>query len=198
MTTEKTFETTIPFQGFYGTIHDSCIDGVIGGELNYMGEEGRTQEQEDAWQESIDYKPIFEAYSEHYVDFVNSELGLASLTYKELNSPSEYNFENDRIFCTIGYADIRRLYVLYAHSDAFKALLTEQFTPRSGFMPFYSSDVSEWIQKAFDTWDINEMGMLVLCHWNESGIKEDDSLDWNMRPMHEIVYNELPGMPEDE
>ena len=197
--TEQTFETTIPFQGFYGSMHEGCIGSTVEMEIDhYLGEDGgnKTQDQVNEWQESINYCSIFEAYSKHYVDFVNSELGLASLTYKELVSPKEYNFTTDRIFCTVGYADIRRLYALYRHSDSFRELIKDQFTSYDGFASFYSNDVADWIEKPFDTWDHNEIGMLIQCHWNESDIKEDDSLDYNMRPMYETVMNELPGMPE--
>jgi len=43
-----------------------------------------------------------------------------------------------------------------------------------------------------------EMGMLILCHWQESDIDEVDSLDYGMSPMHEVVSNELPPMAATE
>lgn len=194
---EKSFNTVIPFMGYYETIHGNCIDLTVENESDYALEElGKTKKQVEDWEYTIDYQSIRVECSKHYTEFAKDELGLKTLLFHDLASPREYNFSTDRIFCTIGQADITRLYDLYINSEAFKALLIEDFTARDGFNPYYSNDVSDWLAKPLEAWDHNEIGTLIQCHWNVLEIKEDDSLDWNMQPMHEIVMNGFPEWPE--
>jgi len=196
MTTDnQIFETTIPFQGFYCSIHDQEIDSTIECELEYyIDEKDYSESDVESWRDSIEYQKIFLAYSNQYVDFVNSELGLASLKFKELESPREYNFMTDRISYTASYDDVKKLYDLYINSDMFVWVLKDQFTSYDGFMSYYSNDVTEWKKKPLSAWDLNEIGSLLLCHWKELDIDEIDSLDYNMCPMSEIISNELPDI----
>lgn len=192
---KKLFKTTIPFQGFCCSIHDDQIDFVIENETEYYINELRQPKSDvETWQESIDYAAIRKAYSKHYVNFANSELDLASLEYKDLESPREYNFITDRIICTISYDDVKKLYDLYIGSDAFRVLIQNTFTSYDGFISFYSNDINSWKSKALDRWDLNEIGILILCHWKALNTDEMESLDFNMRPVSEIIINELPVM----
>jgi len=199
MTDNKLYETTIPFQGFYCSMHDDQIDNHIEHAMeDYIEGQGKTQEQVDAWRDTIDHKAIREAYSKHYIDFLNSELDIASLTYKALDSPREYNFTTDIIICTIGHDDLKRLYDKWINEPEFREAIKDRFTSYDGFMSFYSNDVADWKAKPLTDWDHNEIGMLLAEEFTDTGIKEEDSFDWNMTPIHEVIYHELPDMLEKE
>ena len=47
----------------------------------------KTDKQIEDWLDAVEYKKIFKAYAQHYVNCINQELDIPSLDFKELNSP---------------------------------------------------------------------------------------------------------------
>ena len=186
------YETTIPFQGFYGSIHENEVEGIIEQEIQNLEDEyKKTDKQIQDWLDAIEYKKIFKAYAQHYVNCINQELDIPSLDFKELNSPKFYNYETDRIFCTLKETDLVQIHKKIINTSDFKKLVSDTFTPRDGFIPSYSNDVIDWIRKPVKSLDHNEIGLLIECYFNMELLSELDMLDCST-PMHEIIYNELP------
>tara|TARA_R110002167_G_scaffold365441_1_gene590211 strand:- start:784 stop:1374 length:591 start_codon:yes stop_codon:yes gene_type:complete len=186
------YETTIPFQGFYGSIHENEVDWTIEQEIqNLQDEYKKTDKQIEDWLDAVEYKKIFKAYAQHYVNCINQELDIPSLDFKELNSPKFYNYETDRIFCTLEETDLVQIHKKIINTSDFKKLVSDTFTPRDGFSPSYSNDVIDWIRKPVKSLDHNEIGLLIECYFNMELLSEIDMLDCST-PMHEIIYDELP------
>jgi hypothetical protein len=112
------------------------------------------------WQEHLaqEWLKSFEIY---FSQIVEEKI---SFTYEEMTSPKYYNFETDRLFASISMKDAKKLFAK-AKEDSFSNLadcIEESFTRRDGFIPHYSSDLEEWLDKPLEKWDHNEIGTLIL------------------------------------
>ncbi len=158
-----TLETTIPFSGFYESIHDSEIDYTL--ERIFQDENGLDCEWSGALQmhyfDSCDFRAVHKAYAQAYTENFAHEFKIPSLAFIELSSPREYNFTTDRVFCTISLADVDKIMANIDHSRL-ADLARETFTSRSGFSSFYNPDVTTW--GPVDTWDHNQIGTLLQAY----------------------------------
>ena len=166
-------ETTIPFSGFYESIHTDRIDREFEYFFDNNGDgeiDIPEEKQSDFWTE---YDPvgwgILKEYSKAYVEFVANEFDL-SLVFDELTSPREYNFQTDRIFAKLPMSEVNQM-MEKTDKKILEQLIEEKFTRRSGFIPFYSNDLETWLKKPLADWDHNEIGTLLeayLMTLNES------------------------------
>jgi hypothetical protein len=135
--------TTIPFQGFYESIHDANLDRA----LEMLGDDV-----------DPDWRFVHASYAAEYCASFGRWLGL-DLKFVELSSPREYNFETDRIFAKIGRNDLIRVY-----EGTPRALLrqrvTERFTSCSGFISYYSNKLEDW-SPIVTEWDHNMIGTML-------------------------------------
>jgi hypothetical protein len=149
-------ETTIPFAGFYESLHDAEIDNALenlfsddNGEVN-QGLLGET------WQ-ALNMPEFCHNYAKEYVEKFSSEFNV-KLQFKFVKSPREYNFTTDRIFCEIEPEEIKRLF-----NEADKTRLAEiaesKFKSRSGFISFYDYDFTTWGD--VENWDHNQVSILI-------------------------------------
>jgi hypothetical protein len=98
---KNTIKFYIPFDGFYNSIYDNIVDGIIEDEIR----EGYITEEQG---ENIKYQPIFEAITENIFDKIeelfNDEFNLFTdngyFVYDGLWSPSYYNYDTDKIKAT--------------------------------------------------------------------------------------------------
>jgi len=157
--------TTIPFDGFYESVHSQIIDSEIESYFQY-------NDQGDSnvpWQESPDYNAIHEGYAKRYASEFNDALDVdLNLTFESLSSPREYNFTTDRIFCTIALEKAQILFDLHK-SENFERLekyIKEHFTSCDGFASSYSNQLKDWLEKPLDQWDHNEIGALIASMSN--------------------------------
>lgn len=156
---EEKVETWLPvFSGFYGTIWETDHDEES--ELEHINEsraeKGLPAVEWDAveW----DYKGYTKAVAEgvtRYVGGTLQALGMVSgYEMQKLNSPREYNFANDSIDVAFSLTEANKTTIaryLAENVDAFKGYLAGQYTPRSGFIPSYSTEVSEWTDNLEET-----------------------------------------------
>jgi len=148
----------IPFSGFYGTCHEAAIDCAVEQMLSddsgtvYEGLMNRTGD--------VNYGPAFQCYAQAYAEAFLAQFELMG-AFEALESPREYNFTTDRIFCLVEEADLARMLdetpplTLQRHA-------AESFTSRSGFCSFYSPDTAEW--GPLDEWDHNQLGCLLAAY----------------------------------
>ena len=151
-------KTTIPFTGFYESIHSMQIDSVIEYDLEYYD---LTYDEYES--NGLDYHLCCVEYAKEYADVYAADSGI-NLQFEYMSSPREYNFTTDIIFCDISLKEVKRV---YSECDIkeLAALVTELFTSRDGFSSFYSNNLNEW--GPVEQWDHNQVGTLLECFYNE-------------------------------
>lgn len=165
----------IPFCGFYESMYDSELDSIIERECEYRCDSRNGDSfvaiPESEYSEIIyrfadfgaAYQEIARKYVDRFNDFLCEELNIDqgfSLEFEKMESPKEYNFSTDRIFAFIPEGKVNELFDNVNQGDLAEAI-KDHFTPRSGFIPFYSDDVLEWLAKPVLEWDYNELSMLL-------------------------------------
>ena len=152
--------TTIPFSGFYNSIHNWQIDHSLESMLcdSYSNTNDKLLSE---LIDSIDYQRCFESYAKEYTGRFSERFGI-SLEFESLRSPKYYNFETDRIFCKISDSEIVRIFSL-TKKETLKEKIKERFTSCSGFISHYPNDLESWDQDP-TTWDHNELGTLIEAY----------------------------------
>lgn len=165
----------IPFCGFYCSWYDSELDSIIERECEYRCDSRNGDSfvdiPENEYSEILyrfadfgaAYQEIASKYVDRFNDFLCEELNIDqgfSLEFEKMESPKEYNFSTDRIFAFIPEEKVNELFDNVNQGDL-AAAIKDHFTPRSGFIPFYSDDVLTWLAKPVLEWDYNELSMLL-------------------------------------
>lgn len=151
--------TTLPFSGFYESLHDSALDMALD-QIFSDSDTGCNVNETLKWKahDCINWRMAHELYAKEYSESLAHEFGADSLKFESLSSPKEHNFTTDRIFCTIEYADLCRLMAGF-DLKAFAEYVREKFTSRDGFISFYDADLSAW--GAVISWDHNQCGTAI-------------------------------------
>ena len=183
----------LPFEGFYNSIHDSLIDTAV--EQLFQDDHGDTFIPE-SFIDEIDYPQVFEDYSKMYIECYQDMLlngdqvsdGIdISLKFESLESPREYNFSTDCIYCEIPLHDVKKIYCAMASrwSEVQKVAI-ERHTSGPGFCSFYDPDVTTW--GPLSTWDHNQLETLLIAFadFDQYAIVEDCHED-----IDTIVYSSL-------
>ena len=167
----------IPFEGFYHSSHDDIINDVMENEVYYLKEDlGVDEKLVDSLDQkqlgAIDWRKVYIEYSKEYVEQLEYKINeliaqesaletkfIFKLEFEELNSPREYNFTTDRIFCKF---DVGAIQYMYESVDTpkLREKITERFTSRSGFISFYPNTLEQW-NADVKTWDANQLGVLL-------------------------------------
>ena len=163
--------TTIPFSGFYNSIHSSLLDNALESMFSDSSGYHPTSKRlsEKLWGHSpYPVKEYSKAYVKAFEAKLKEETGLnISLSFESVSSPKEYNFTTDIIFAKISLHDTVRLRS-YLGELALTKQVKREFTSRSGFISFYSPDVSAWGN--FPEWDHNQVGCIlsaIVSSWND-------------------------------
>jgi hypothetical protein len=194
MSKKQLFLCVLPFSGFYNSSHDEAIDNQE--EQMFSFDDGKVHDSlyEHYWKH-MDHGELYEKYAESYVEAI-SELTELDLEFDGLSSPREYNFTTDRIFASISRKSLAEV-IRAVRGGRLKKMAKEMFTSRSGFISYYSPDVSEWGR--VEDWDHNQ----ILCaleayfqHLNHgsSMLLEDQALDRICEggALDELIYNSAP------
>jgi len=170
--------TTIPFSGFYNSLHDSEIDWTISQMFSDRATGTKTNPGlESALFRNCDFRKVHTSYAADYCENFAEEFKLPSLKFESLDSPREYNFTTDRIFANIELSD---LHAIRNRLDEWRIreLVREKFTSRSGFISFYSADLDDWGDLA--TWDHNQCGTLLECLANNDCTDFDQCEEYDL------------------
>lgn len=154
-----TYLATIPFSGFYCSIHSGEIDRTI---EHMLTDRDSGCEFAPSWlceiaTDSIDYSGVYRAYARDYAESFCDWLGLDA-KFESMTSPRYYNFETDRIFVELTRGDIVRMWRGIDKADLDKACKA-RFTSCDGFCSSYSNDWRSWGR--LSEWDHNQLGTLV-------------------------------------
>ena len=134
----KQVETTINFGGFYHSIHDGNIESMI--ESSYDG--GNYPEYHF---DNIDHKKTEQSYIEDYcskfTNYILNEYGI-TINFKDLKiwSPSEYNFNTDKIDCFVSKSQSNKLTNHFKKNDDFLKFLKDRTQSYDGYWSFYTFD----------------------------------------------------------
>lgn len=189
------------FSGFYESIHSSYLEnGAIEPFQNDAGDDCAPEAFHSAFHFTNE---MLQAYCEKYIEALKEYLGnehglkVESMRFNALISPAFYNFTTDRLMVSLTVDEIQALYQkVMADTGPMKAVLKEELTPRSGFVPFYSNELADWLKKDVRDWDANELGMLLKAAadggWNDIEVLESQD------PFHEKVSDVLANhMPKE-
>jgi hypothetical protein len=154
----ETFLTTIPFSGFYCSVHDSEMDSALERMFDLEGTGYANPDLVDAARDAIDWPCVQEAYAAEFVESLGVEYDL-NLTFESLSSPKYYNFETDRIFAHIDRASLAKI-ARAVPRDTLRKAIKARFTSRDGFISHYSPRLSDWPARLSD-WDHNQIGTLL-------------------------------------
>jgi hypothetical protein len=172
-----TLLTTIPFQGFYESVHSMYIDDAI--DSNFDDRQG-SGDAKTPWELDLNYRKACVEYAKRYAYKFAQELGLKTLAFESLDSPREYNFTTDRIFCTIDLDEVKALRDSI-DTETLENAVKEKFTSRDGFMSFYQNSLTDTGQekrtwdKPLDEWDCNQVALLIELKAEEE-LDNDDEL----------------------
>lgn len=149
-------QTTIPFKGFYETLHDSNIDWALARDL--ADENGNTYDGlVERFYMNARWRHVHEQYAKSFAENFCLHFKVKA-QFSRLDSPREYNFETDRIWLDIELDEVKRLQALVPR-ELLQWVSTERFTSRSGFHSFYPPDLADW--PPVEEWDVNHVGTLM-------------------------------------
>lgn len=161
--------TTIPFSGFYNSLHDSSLDDALDQMFTNWETDARNDKLRDRAFNACQWGLVHGNYAAEYAKALAAEFKIA-LTFESLKSPREYNFDTDRIFCEIELDEVKRIRA-ETSEKAFRDKVRERFTSRSGFISFYSANLDNWDE--IETWDHNEVGTLIAAYIDEQAMGFD-------------------------
>jgi hypothetical protein len=158
------FLTTVPFAGFYCSIHDGELEHYLTRLFDPQGQDIANPDIVDAARDAIDWPCVHEAYAARFVRDLGCEYDL-NLDFESLSSPKYYNFETDRIFAYIDRASLAKIARAVARSDL-RAAVKERFTSRDGFISHYPNRLSDWPARLSE-WDHNQIGLLLSLYLDQ-------------------------------
>lgn len=172
----------IPFPGFYESFYSDYLDCEETDSLDFYYEKNGIsdeikEELADLMYKFCDRKAMelvvineyVEAFNSYMYDKIDINLGL---TFSDMSSPKEYNFETDRIFCHIS-EEKANLLCSYVGEERLAKTIKARFTGYDGFISLYSNRIEDWLDKPLVEWDYNELGTLLYALWDS-----DD--DWTL------------------
>ncbi len=154
---------TIPFSGFYethfGEYFDYDMEFQFASEAYPDKDDHELMDVVNAVADTIDHKATRLAIAKAYVDQFNSYYH-TQLEFESLESPREYNFTTDTIYCYISHNEIRNIFEAL-DLKILDELIKDKFTSRDGFISFYSNDINEWNLSDLTSLDHNELSTIL-------------------------------------
>lgn len=196
------YETTIPFSGFYNSLHDSELDMAL--RDMFSDRATGTDVNEDLLQramEKMNWRGAYVEYAKEYADDFGRWLEL-DLEFDELSSPREYNFTTDRIFVKISEESLKSAFAKVLKPELREAV-RERFTSYDGFISFYNPDMDSWPEDVTE-WDANQIGTLLIVLANQECTNNDGFEVWDEYDLmddtrgngivDDILYRNCPGV----
>jgi hypothetical protein len=147
-------KSTIPFSGFYETIHNSAIGQAIDSLFN----DNDTLLYRFYGEDCINYGEMYKEYARQYTQAFAQKTKLPVI-FDELVSPREYNFHTDRIFVQISPGFVKGLFAI-VDKDVLRQRIKEEYTSCEGFISYYSPNLDDWSEDVTE-WDHNQIETLI-------------------------------------
>lgn len=187
--------TTLPFSGFYYSLHDSALDGALN-QIFADRSTGCTVNQDLVQRacDRMDWRAVHTTYAKEYCENFSHEF--VPVEFDELSSPREYNFTTDRIFAYIS-TETLRLVFLSVDTEHLRRKIRENHTSRSGFCSFYANTLEAWPEDVTE-WDHNQIGTLMQAfvgddfdQYREDALMEDSRCNGFL---DEVLFKHGPNM----
>jgi len=156
--------TTIPFSGFYNSMHDSEIDRALESMVSDSSGCHAISDRiaNDIW--SYVNTPVAEYTREFVADFqilFNEETGLnVTFDFDAVDSPKYYNFTTDRIFAVVSESDVQAMFAK-VDKAVLARVIRDRFTSYDGFISHYTNSLTDWQTEPLNEWDHNQVGTIV-------------------------------------
>ena len=176
--------STIPFSGFYESIHNSNIDYAI--ESMFSDHETGCQVNNELltkFYSKAKFCDLYASYAESYTKTLAHEFKI-KLEFESLKSPKYYNFETDIIYAHIELEEVQRIYNA-VEIPRLQELIKDTFTSRSGFISFYPNELEDW-PNDLEQWDHNQIGTLLECYCEQESLI--DFNNWEVYSMQECIH----------
>lgn len=154
-------KTTIPFQGFYCSIHDGIFDHAI---------ELLSENSKNDYLMFTDWYEVRVCYAYKYLKAFSEFTGI-EVKFDMLESPKYYNYSTDRIHADISEEEVERIYN-ETSTQTLSKVIKDNFTSRSGFVSHYPNKLDQWPSNLKE-WDCNHVGTLILAYLTDKQILED-------------------------
>lgn len=187
------------FTGFYESIFDPA-NSIYEQEYEYLTtKEGMTDEEVTArlreWNYRAAYIAISKDIAEGFAELMHDhfpELEL-KVSFVELISPIEYNFETDKIVVDLEFKTDELLKLVLKHECGLQDFIEAQFTPRSGFQPYYSNKLQDWKDdiKALEELDTVQIWTLFSALCEAEGLDDETLYDQVQDRIDETFCNEV-------
>lgn len=174
---KQSFETYCPlFPGFYNTLFE--YDNEDYDIENYNEENGTDLKFDDF---TFDYSDYRNRISKCFVNRLETELNTflpIKIEFQELYSPREYNFSNDSINVKIELDLNILIKLIKERSEDAEKYFLDKYSPCSGFIPFHSKHLSDWLKPSYIMANpAHRIGALLDCLCNIE-IAQDDIYYW--------------------
>ena len=159
---KPTILATLPFSGFYESVHSQEVDAEIERQVEYFQEDFTGELPDfvrDLW-ETVDYSAVYEKYAQEYAESFLAEFDIDG-EFESMDSPQYYNFSTDRVFARITRDALAKIWSA-VNKRLFTREVRQQFTSRDGFMSYYDPDWREWGR--LSDWDHNQIGTLIAVY----------------------------------
>lgn len=202
------------FPGFYESDLSGALDIAQEREVEYNEERESSQEYhpDTFWPEELrltgwqygeplsdctDYSAAYEAMARDWCEsfdnwaMENIDTPANTFVFESMTSPRFYNFETDRVFCTVPLAVMESLWQ-GIDRDKLQAVIERRHKSRSGFISFYDSDIESWLEKSPADMDHNELGTVLVAAMVQAVFDDDSDLQWQIcEPILENDYEYL-------
>lgn len=167
----KQLLSTIPFLGFYESIHDQGLDRALDSLCDDDRGEVISEELRSRLFDLVDWKEAHKNYAMEYAKSFAHNFNL-DLKFESLQSPKYYNYSTDRVFITISLKEVKRIYKL-VNKTMLRSYIVGNFSSYSGFCSSYPSNLDDW-SKDLKTWDHNEIGTLLAVYAKQESLRDFD------------------------
>jgi hypothetical protein len=167
---------TLPFDGFYESIHSQLIDSWL--ESNEANTSDTVNEELINLFYDLDFEPIHLLYAKLYTKILATRLNIP-LEFISLHSPRFYNFETDTITASISLSHLTLIYAL-TDTPALNERIHTTTTACDGYIPYYDPSsyelpLAEWmpaqLSLLLEVYVLQELGddYQIMDDWNTNG-----------------------------
>lgn len=174
----------IPFDGFYDSIYNQIIGGILESELN----EGYLTNQEV---DEVDYnnlylklsESIFDDILELFTDEVVNDIDSYDIIFDGLYSPKYYNYSTDKIEAKCSQEAYDTIFTVTSKNEDIVNYINEASKSYSGFHSFYNG-YNEVVKNP-------AIYLEYLFKWFVFEYCRDEILESTTENIHEIIYNNI-------
>lgn len=167
---------TIPFAGFYETLHAMAIDHAF--DNLFQDSDGDIYEdlQNKAWI-FADFGEAFRDYAKNYAEYFCKEFKI-NAKFESMKGTKDYFSGNDTVYIELSSDEAKRLFNV-VNKELLDTVCRDNLTSRDGFSSFYNPDFTNWGDVT--DWDHNQIGQLL------EAIAKQENPDFDMQAEFDLM-----------